>query len=137
MGRVLEFLPDVGIRESADYVLTIEQSAKDLSFIARQRIEGFCGPLWSDLFACGDAVQSRIRRDDFALANQGWQIETFQSILIGVFLGYIVGWDFPRSHFALVSVQRIFHAAYHLSLVRLPFLYKFFDTLRTHILSPR
>src|SRR5438132_1113324 len=61
MGRVLEFLPDVGIGESADHVLTIEQSAKDLSFIARQRIEGFCGPLWSDLFACGDAVQSTDR----------------------------------------------------------------------------
>src|SRR6267143_1583643 len=58
MGRVLEFLPDVGIGDSADHVLTIEQSAKDLSFIARQRIEGFCGPLWSHLFAGGNAVQS-------------------------------------------------------------------------------
>ena len=42
--RVFELVSDVGIGESTDHVLAVEQSAEDLSFIARQRIEGFCGP---------------------------------------------------------------------------------------------
>ena len=56
--RVFELVSDVGIGESTDHVLAVEQSAEDLSFIARQRIEGFCGPFWRELLAGGDAIQS-------------------------------------------------------------------------------
>ena len=38
-------------------MLPVEQSAEDLSFIACERIEGFCGPFWSHLLT-GDAIQS-------------------------------------------------------------------------------
>lgn len=59
--RILEFVSDVGIGESTDHVLPIEQSAEDLSFITGERIEGSCRTLWSDLLAGGDAIQSADR----------------------------------------------------------------------------
>ena len=58
MWRVLEFVPDVGIGESTDHVLAVQQSAEDLSLIARNGIKRFRRPPWGNLLAGGDAIQS-------------------------------------------------------------------------------
>jgi len=49
MWRVLEFVSGVGIGESMDHALAVEQSAEDLRFITRERIESFGRPFWSDV----------------------------------------------------------------------------------------
>lgn len=44
-----------------DHVLAAEQSTEDLGLIAREGIEGFWGPFWSDLLTRRDAIQSADR----------------------------------------------------------------------------
>ena len=56
--RVFELVSDVGIGESTDHVLAVKQSAEDLSFIASQRIEGLCGPFWSEPLAVDNSTDA-------------------------------------------------------------------------------
>ena len=54
---VFEYVPDVRIGEAADHVLACQQGAEDLDLVAGDGIEGFGGPLGSNLFSGRDAVQ--------------------------------------------------------------------------------
>ena len=61
MRRILELVSDIGIGESTDHVLAVEQSAEDLSFIAGERIKSFCRSFWSYLLTGRDAIQGADR----------------------------------------------------------------------------
>jgi hypothetical protein len=47
-----------------------------------------------------------------------------------VFFGHIVGWNFPGLYFALIGIERIFHAADGRGLTGLTFFDQLFHTLR-------